>query len=122
MKKVNMDLVFIKQLEVITTIGVYDFEQQIKQKLLFDIKMAHDTTLAAKHDDVNYALDYAAVSQAVIEKVANGHFLLVERVAQEVATLIQEQFLVPWVQVKVSKPGAVVQASSVGVVIERGVR
>ncbi len=35
-----LDKVFIEQLEVITTIGVYDWEQEIKQKLILDIEMA----------------------------------------------------------------------------------
>ena len=34
-----MDIVFIEQLSVITTIGVYDWEQTIEQKLVFDIEM-----------------------------------------------------------------------------------
>lgn len=33
-----MDIVFIEQLSVITTIGVYDWEQTIEQKLVFDIE------------------------------------------------------------------------------------
>ncbi|MDD1793939.1 dihydroneopterin aldolase [Enterovibrio makurazakiensis] len=118
----NMDLVFIDQLEVITTIGVYDWEQQIKQKLVFDIEMAHDNQPAAINDDVALALDYSAVSGAILDLVENGRFLLVERVAEEIASLIQSQFSVPWVRVKVIKPGAVPQARSVGVVIERGSR
>ncbi len=117
-----MDKVFIEQLEILTTIGVYDWEQQITQKLVFDLEMGYDNQAAAKADDVNLALNYAAVSQAVIEFVANGRFLLVERVAEEVAALIQSQFGVVWLRVKVAKPGAVAQAKSVGVIIERGVR
>lgn len=116
----NMDLVFIEKLEVLTTIGVYDWEQQIKQKLVFDIEMAHDNRPAAGADDVRLALDYAAVSHAIIDFVANGRFLLVERVAEDVAMLIQTQFGVPWLKIKLSKPGAVPQAYAVGVVIERG--
>lgn len=116
----NMDLVFIEQLEVITTIGVYDWEQEIKQKLVLDIEMAHDNQPAATSDNVELALDYAAVSNAVIEHIEHGRFLLVERVAEEVAALIQSRFNVPWVKIRLSKPGAVVQARSVGVVIERG--
>ncbi len=115
-----MDKVFIKQLTVMTTIGVYDWEQQIKQKLVLDIEMAHDNRPAGLSDDVNDALDYAQVSQAVIQHIENGRFLLVERVAEEVAQLIQRQFGVPWVRISLTKPGAVAQASGVGVVIERG--
>jgi dihydroneopterin aldolase len=114
-----MDKVFIEQLSVITTIGVYDWEQEIKQKLVLDIEMAHDNRPAGLSDDVSDALDYAQVSQAVIDHIENGRFLLVERVAEEVAQLIIEQFNVPWIKIRLTKPGAVAQASGVGVVIER---
>ncbi|MGF1762356.1 dihydroneopterin aldolase [Aliivibrio kagoshimensis] len=117
-----MDLVFIEQLEVITTIGVYDWEQQIKQKLVLDLEMAHNNKPAAESDDVAFALNYAAVSDAVTEHIATGRFLLVERVAEEVAELIMSQFSVPWIKVRLTKPGAVVNARGVGVVIERGQR
>ena len=117
-----MDIVFISQLEVITTIGVYEWEQEIQQKLVLDLEMAHDNRAAAQSDDVQYALDYAKVSAAVTSHIANGRFLLVERVAEEVAALIQSQFSVPWVKVRLTKPGAVVNAQGVGVIIERGQR
>lgn len=117
-----MDLVFIEQLEVITTIGVYDWEQEIKQKLVLDLEMAHDNKPAAQSDDVQFALDYSTVSQAVTDHITEGRFLLVERVAEEVADLIMTRFSVPWVKVRLTKPGAVVNARGVGVVIERGVR
>ncbi|GMQ47646.1 MULTISPECIES: dihydroneopterin aldolase [Vibrio] len=115
-----LDKVFIEQLEVITTIGVYDWEQEIKQKLILDIEMAHDNAPAGKSDDVADALDYSKVSEAVLNHIENGRFLLVERVAEEVAAIIQQQFNVPWVKIRLAKPGAVPQAKSVGVVIERG--
>ncbi|EGR8990110.1 bifunctional dihydroneopterin aldolase/7,8-dihydroneopterin epimerase [Vibrio vulnificus] len=115
-----LDKVFIEQLEVITTIGVYDWEQQIKQKLVLDIEMAHDNRPAGKSDDVADALDYAQVSEAVLNHIESGHFLLVERVAEEVAELIMTQFSVPWIRIRLAKPGAVPQARAVGVVIERG--
>ncbi|ELV8620921.1 bifunctional dihydroneopterin aldolase/7,8-dihydroneopterin epimerase [Vibrio vulnificus] len=115
-----LDKVFIEQLEVITTIGVYDWEQQIKQKLVLDIEMAHDNRPAGKSDDVADALDYAQVSEAILNHIESGRFLLVERVAEEVAELIMTQFSVPWIRIRLAKPGAVPQARAVGVVIERG--
>ncbi|WP_428944241.1 bifunctional dihydroneopterin aldolase/7,8-dihydroneopterin epimerase [Pantoea sp. FN060301] len=115
-----MDIVFIEQLTVITTIGVYDWEQTIKQKLVFDVEMAWDNRQAAASDDVNDCLSYADVSDAIINHVASGKFALVERVAEEVATLLLTRFNSPWVRIKLSKPGAVAQAKQVGVIIERG--
>ncbi|MEX0447065.1 bifunctional dihydroneopterin aldolase/7,8-dihydroneopterin epimerase [Xenorhabdus sp. SGI246] len=114
-----MDIVFIEQLSVITTIGVYDWEQTIKQKLVFDIEIGWDNKCAASSDDVEHCLDYAKVSETVIRHVENQRFALVERVAEEVADVLLKQFKAPWIRIKVSKPGAVAQAKSVGVMIER---
>ncbi|ATF94270.1 bifunctional dihydroneopterin aldolase/7,8-dihydroneopterin epimerase [Cedecea neteri] len=115
-----MDIVFIEQLSVITTIGVYDWEQTIEQKLVFDIEMAWDNRKAAGSDDVKDCLSYADVSEAVLQHVGGGRFALVERVAEEVAELLLTRFNSPWIRLKVSKPGAVAQAANVGVIIERG--
>ncbi|CAE16346.1 dihydroneopterin aldolase (DHNA) [Photorhabdus laumondii subsp. laumondii TTO1] len=114
-----MDIVFIEELVVVTTIGVYDWEQTIKQKLVFDIEMGWDNKRASSSDDVEYCLDYAKVSEAIINHVENQNFALVERVAEEVADLLLKRFNSPWVRIKVSKPGAVAQARQVGVIIER---
>ncbi|MDX8000073.1 bifunctional dihydroneopterin aldolase/7,8-dihydroneopterin epimerase [Xenorhabdus sp. Reich] len=117
-----MDIVFIEELTVIATIGVYDWEQTIKQKLVFDIEMGWDNKHASSSDKVDHCLDYAKVSESVISHVERQNFALVERVAEEVADILLNQFHSPWVRVKVRKPGAVTQAKSVGVVIERGER
>lgn len=114
-----MDIVFIEQLSVITTIGVYDWEQGIEQKLMFDIEMGWDNRQAAASDDVQDCLSYADVSEAVISHVTGQRFALVERVAEEVANLLLTRFNSPWIRIKVSKPGAVARAANVGVVIER---
>ena len=67
-----MDIVFIEQLSVITTIGVYDWEQTIQQKLVFDVEMARDNRRAAVSDDVNDCLSYADVASAIIDHVGQG--------------------------------------------------
>ncbi|NWJ80522.1 bifunctional dihydroneopterin aldolase/7,8-dihydroneopterin epimerase [Enterobacter sp. SECR19-1250] len=115
-----MDIVFIEQLSVITTIGVYDWEQTIEQKLVFDIEMGWDNRKSAKSDDVNDCLSYADISETVIALVEGQRFALVERVAEEVAELLLTKFNSPWVRIKLSKPGAVARAANVGVIIERG--
>ncbi|MFT8212229.1 MAG: bifunctional dihydroneopterin aldolase/7,8-dihydroneopterin epimerase [Symbiopectobacterium sp.] len=117
-----MDIVFIEELTMIATIGVYDWEQTISQKLVLDIEMAWDNRKAATSDDVRDCLSYADVSEAVIAHVSSQPFALIERVAEEVAQLLMQRFAIPWLRIKVCKPGAVAQARQVGVVIERGMR
>ncbi|WP_314869422.1 dihydroneopterin aldolase [Aggregatibacter kilianii] len=114
------DLIFIEGLTVFAQIGVYDWEQQIKQKLIFDVEMAWDTRQAAVADDVKLTLNYAQVSEFIIDYVQSKPFLLIERVANEVAEQLQQRFKITWLRLKLSKPKAVAQASNVGVIIERG--
>ncbi|WP_220683293.1 FolB domain-containing protein [Pseudomonas aeruginosa] len=52
-----MDIVFIEQLSVITTIGVYDWEKTIKQKLVFDIEMSWDNKRGSQTDEVAHTID-----------------------------------------------------------------
>ena len=115
-----MDRVFIEELTVFAQIGVYDWEQQIKQKLVFDLEMAGDCKQAAEPDDVAYCLNYAEVSQVIIDYVESKPFLLIERVAYEVADLLESRYQLQGLKIKLSKPKAVAQARNVGVLIVRG--
>lgn len=119
MKKASKDRVLIEGLTVLTTIGVYDWEKTIKQKLIVDLEMAWDNQPAGSSDDVSLCLDYFLVSQAITTFIENSQFELIESVAEQVAELIIQQFSVGWLKVKVSKPSAIVNASNVAVVIER---
>lgn len=114
------DKVFIRELTTFATIGAYDWEHTIKQRLVFNIDMAWDFTQAAATDDVQYCLNYAEVSEKVIEFVESQPFKLVETVAHQVADLLQKNYQLSWIRVELHKPKAVAQASSVGVIVERG--
>lgn len=116
-----MDRIFIDELTVFAQIGVYDWEQQIKQKLVFDLEMVWDCRQAAQTDDVAHCLNYAEVSQLIIDYVQSKPFLLIERVAYEVADLLQTRYALQGLRLKLSKPGAVAQARNVGVMIGRGI-
>ena len=115
-----MDRVFIEELTVFAQIGVYDWEQQIKQKLVFDLEMAWACKQAAETDDVAYCLNYAEVSQVIIDYVESKSFLLIERVAYEVADLLESRYQLQGLKIKLSKPKAVAPARNVGVLIVRG--
>lgn len=115
----QQDRIFIEGLTVLASIGVYDWEQQIKQRLVLDLELAWDIQPAAKSDDVTYCLDYAQVSELVIAHIRSHHFALIERVAEEVAQLLFKHFPIPYLRIKVSKPGAVAAANNVAVQITR---
>ena len=115
----NQDFVFINQLEVITQIGAYSWEQDIKQKLLLDIEMTYDCQAAGQSDNLSQALDYSEVCNTILQHTDKHHFQLVERVAEDIAQLIITHFSVSKVKLRITKPNALLQAKGVGVIIER---
>ncbi|MBK8187201.1 MAG: dihydroneopterin aldolase [Cellvibrio sp.] len=117
-----MDIVYIRDLRIETIIGIYDWERQVRQTVSLDLEMASDIRQAAATDDIQYALNYKEVSKRLIAYVENRNALLVETLAEEIAKIIREEFDVPWLRLRLSKPGAVRGARDVGLIIERGVK
>ena len=118
----KLDIVYIRDLRIETIIGIYDWERQVRQTVSIDLEMASDIRKAAETDDIQYALNYKAVSKRLIAYVENRNALLVETLAEEIAKIIREEFNVPWLRLRLSKPGAVRGARDVGLIIERGVK
>jgi dihydroneopterin aldolase len=115
-----MDKVFIKGLHIQTTIGFFQWEKEIKQTLVIDVAMAWNTALAAKNDELAKTLDYAEIS-TVIETFANDNPVdLLETLAERIAAFLMSEFHIPWLKLTIGKPGAVHNATTVGVEIERG--
>jgi len=116
----SCDYVLIEGLEVRTVIGIYDWEREIRQSVRLDLKMAWDISKAARTDNIEDALDYKAVSKQLISYVEGSSFGLIESLAEECAKIVMDEFHVPWLRLKMSKPGAVRGSENVAVLIERG--
>lgn len=117
-----MDKVFLTGLHTTPVIGIYDWEREIRQDVYVDLVMATDITQAAASDDIQYTLNYKSIADRVIEYTNQSSFGLIETLAVRIATLVCDQFDVPWVQVTVHKSGAIEQATDLGVTIERGTK
>lgn len=117
-----MDIIFVNDLKIQTIIGIYDWERETKQTISLDLEMASDIRKAAETDDIANTLDYKAVSKRLIGFVESSDYFLVERLAEECAQIILNEFDVPWVRLKLNKGEAVRGASGVGILIERGVK
>lgn len=119
-KGVTMDIVFIRDLEVKTVIGVFDWERKIRQRLVFNLELGTDFSAAAVSDELADTLDYKAISHAIEEMAEASSYQLVEALVDAVAKMVIQQFEVRWLSITLDKPGAVSCAKSVGVKIERG--
>jgi len=117
-----LDIIYIHELEIETVIGIYDWERKQKQIVSIDLEMATDIRSSAEIDSIERALDYKAIAKRLIDFVEGSEFFLVETLAEQIAHLVLSEFDVPWLKLRLGKPGAVRGSRDVGVTIERGNR
>ena len=117
-----MDIIYLNDLEIDTVIGIYDWERKIRQKVRIDLEMGADIRRAASTDSIDDTLNYKSVAKRLIQFVGDSEFQLVETLAERIAEIVLNEFNIPWVRVKLNKPGAIRYAGDVGVIIERGVK
>lgn len=112
-----MDTLNITALSIETKIGVYGWEQRINQRLLIDISIPYN--FQDCKDNLSNTLDYDDLCQTVTQFVESTSFQLIETVAEQIAQLIKQKYLVNKVSVAVSKPHAVKNAGGIQVVVNR---
>ena len=114
-----MDIVYIRDLRIETIIGIYDWERETRQTVSLDLEMGTDIKKAAQSDSIEDTLDYKSVAKRMIQFVGDSEFQLVETMAERIADIVLNEFNVPWMKLRLSKPGAVTGSQDVGVIIER---
>lgn len=117
-----MDIIFLHDLRIDTVIGIWEWERKIRQTVTVDLELAADIRKATASDSVEDTLNYKSVAKRVQQFVGDSSFQLVETLAENIAAIVLDEFEVPWVRVRVNKPGAIRGARDVGVLIERGTR
>ena len=117
-----MDTIFLRDLEINATIGIFEWEKRIKQKVRIDLEMGTDIAKAAASDAIEDTLDYKAISKRIIQFVEDSSYELIETIIEKVSEILLNEFNIPWVRVTISKPGAVRGSRDVGITIERGER
>lgn len=115
----SMDIVFIEQLEVDASIGVFDWEREVKQKLILDLELQGDFSKAMVSDGLEDAIDYAKVCEVMREIVLQKHHDLLEHLAGKILDALFETFPCKALKLKIAKPGAVKEAKSVGITVSR---
>ena len=117
-----MDKVIIKDLLVKGILGIHEWERTKPREILLNITLFTDTRKAARTDNIADCVDYSAMAKKIRAHVENAARMTVEALANDVAELCLTEKEVRKVIVRVEKPGAVAEAASVGVEIERAQR
>jgi dihydroneopterin aldolase len=112
-----MDTLQIKNLTVNTRIGIYDWEQQILQRLSIDIAIPIDCNSC--NENFNSTVDYEKLCTRVTQHVEAASFRLLESAATNIAELIKKEFNISQFTLSVSKPHAIKNAGDIRITIMR---
>ncbi len=114
-----MDIIFITDLRADAIIGIYEKERSIKQTISIDLELGTSVEKAAQRDNIEDTLNYKLLSKRVEAYVQQSEFQLIETLAERIASIIMDEFSVPWLQLTLHKVGALSNSGDVGVKIVR---
>ncbi len=116
----NSDKVFIKNLTLYMSIGVYELEKKKKQRVIINAELIVDQGKAAESDNIDDTVSYEDVVNNIKSLAANQHFNLVESFAEQIARVCLEDERLEEITVRVEKPDVLGNdLESVGVEIRR---
>ncbi len=113
-----MDKIFIDNLHLDCRVGVTEEERRQPQKVVVDVDLALDLSRAAASKKIGDTVDYRQAKRQISEFVSSREFLLLESLAEGIASLALDKLNVERVTVKVRKEKYAVEPS-IGIAIER---
>jgi len=99
-----MDRVSLHGIEVHAHHGVHAAERELGQRFVIDVDLWTDCEVALKSDDLETALDYAAVHEHVVAVAIGEPCRLIETVAGRICRDLLSGFAAARVTVTVRKP------------------
>ena len=113
------DRIIIRDILVRCIVGLNPDERVKKQDVLITVALEVDLKAAGRSDDLEDTVDYKGIKTRIIAYTEGSSFLLIERLAHEVAALALADPRITTVTVTLDKPGALRFARSVAVEIVR---
>jgi dihydroneopterin aldolase len=109
---------FLRDYQVMSKIGVHDFEKQAEQRVLFNVDLFIPLAASTpEQDDLSEVVDYDFIRSTIEERVAQGHIQLQETLCDDIARALLVHPKVRGVQVSTRKPDVYPDCESVGVEI-----
>jgi FolB domain-containing protein len=114
-----MDKVFITNLRVRGILGIHDWERVTPREIIINATIFTDTHPAAQSDNISDCVNYSDTAKKLRAHAESAARMTVEALANDLAQICLQEPKVNKVILRVDKPGAVPEAESVGVEVER---
>ena len=100
-------VLFIDNLEVFANHGLFEEENKLGQKFIFDIECELNYKKAMFSDEMTDSISYADIAEVVVKTATTNTFNLLERLAGEILKNIFTEFpQIDNIKLKINKPGA----------------
>ena len=100
-------VLFIDNLEVFANHGLFEEENKLGQKFIFDIECELNYKNAMFSDEMMDSISYADIAEVVVKTATTNTFNLLERLAGEILKNIFTEFSqIENIKLKINKPGA----------------
>ena len=100
-------VLFIYNLEVFANHGLFEEENKLGQKFIFDIECELNYKKAMFSDEMTDSISYADIAEVVVKTATTNTFNLLERLAGEILKNIFTEFpQIENINLKINKPGA----------------
>ena len=100
-------VLFIDNLEVFANHGLFEEENKLGQKFIFDIECELNYKKAMFSDEMTDSISYADIVEVVVKTATTSTFNLLERLAGEILKNIFTEFSqIENINLKINKPGA----------------
>ena len=114
-----MDKVIIQNLRVRGILGIHDWERVTPREIIINATMFADTHAAAQSDNISDCVNYSDMAKKLRAHAESAARMTVEALANDLADLCLQESKVMKVILRVDKPGAVPEADSVAIEVER---
>lgn len=111
--------VFIRNLVLMASIGIYAFEKKDAQRIRVNVDLAVREAEQPPADEISQVVCYEEITEGIKGIVKRRHVNLVETLAEDIAAMCLEDPRVRSARVRVEKLDIFENAESVGVEIER---
>ena len=102
--KVRNRKILINNLIIQASVGVYEHEKQIKQKIIVNVELLLSNDSEPKQDNLESTQDYSQFRKCLIDIIQSQHFQLLEILVEKIHSTLMINTYVIGAKVNISKP------------------
>ncbi len=115
----STDQVFIRDLIVTMSVGIYDSEKQAPQRVSMNITLNVKSNKAKNLKSIDDVVSYEKLTNDITSLCRSKHFELLEQLAEEIASICLSDKRVQTAAITLEKPDIIMETKSVGISITR---